>query len=172
MDGCRTCKLCKRSLCCLPSISGKTQTREEAGKWGTVWYCSSRLLHPSDEPLNSYTKSSENKKSQTRGPIRSPYLLGETQTGITVACSGGGGTQAAFTLRRKNLFAPLLSCSVGLLFKFFSWGIRPQLYSHNAHAEEPGWHNSLGTKYSAINFSEGIVNLGRLNFCWICVAVN
>jgi len=29
-------------------------------KWGTVWYCSGRLLHPSDEPLNMYTKGNAN----------------------------------------------------------------------------------------------------------------
>lgn len=143
MNGHRRCKLSKRSLHCLPSISKKTQTKEE-GEWETILCCSRRLLHPSDEPLNPHAKSNEGKSSRQGAQYRSPYLLGKTQTGISVAFSGGGGAQAAFAWRRICLFAPLPNCSVSLLFKLFFWGIRPQLFLQNVHTEEQGWDNSLG----------------------------
>lgn len=108
---------CARGPCCiafpaLVEIPGQGKRRKSEEQFGIVQAGSfiprmNLLTHT----LNQIRAKSHREGTQ----YRSPYLLGESQTGITE----GRGAQAAFTLRRKNLFAPLPTCSVGLLFKFF-----------------------------------------------------
>lgn len=80
--------------------------------------------------------------SNTRTPIF--FFLCEAEPGIAVAFSRAGGVQAAF-IQGGGIYLLLFQAAMlVLLFKFFFWGVRPQLYPREAHAEEWGWHYSLG----------------------------
>lgn len=95
-----------------PCTGEDTQTSEE--QFYTVQAGS---FIPQDNPLNFYTKSNENKKSQTRDPTqkqyKNPYLffLCEAEPGIPVPFSRGREAQAAF-IRGGGIYLLLFQAAI------------------------------------------------------------
>lgn len=100
-DGCRRHELCRRSPW-RPVLVGTPRQRNWKESEEQFYTVQAGSFIPQDNPLNFYTKSNENKKSQTRDPTqkqhKNPYLffLCEAEPGIAVPFSRGREAQAAF----------------------------------------------------------------------------